>query len=113
MSWGCMKSSRSAPLTLRRPRFPRPSAQPGNHAPRRVRRHTGRGGMGTVWLCRDEVLGREVAVKQMGALPGESATETKRAMREARSAAAFNHPNAVAVYDVVNHNERPWLVMEY
>ena len=78
-----------------------------------VLRAIGRGGMGTVWLCRDEVLGREVAVKQMGALPGESATETKRAMREARSAAAFNHPNAVAVYDVVNHNDRPWLVMEY
>ena len=78
-----------------------------------VLRAIGHGGMGTVWLCRDEVLGREVAVKQMGALPGESANETKRAMREARSAAAFNHPNAVAVYDVVNHNERPWLVMEY
>jgi serine/threonine protein kinase len=78
-----------------------------------VLRAIGRGGMGTVWLCRDDVLGREVAVKQMGALPGESATETKRAMREARSAAAFNHPNAVAVYDVVKHDERPWLVMEY
>jgi len=78
-----------------------------------VLRAIGRGGMGTVWLCRDDVLGREVAVKQMGAVSGESATETKRAMREARSAAAFNHPNAVAVYDVVNHNERPWLVMEY
>lgn len=64
-------------------------------------RAIGCGGMGTVWLCRDEVLGREVAVKQMGALPGESATETKRAMREARSAAAFSHPNAVAVYDVL------------
>jgi len=73
----------------------------------------GRGGMGTVWLCRDEVLGREVAVKQICALPGESATETKRAMREARSAAALNHPNAVAVYDVVTHDGRPWLVMEY
>jgi serine/threonine protein kinase len=78
-----------------------------------VLRAIGRGGMGTVWLCRDDVLGREVAVKQMGALSGESATETKRAMREARSAAAFTHPNAVAVYDVVNHHERPWLVMEY
>src|SRR5665811_218361 len=76
-------------------------------------RAIGRGGMGTVWLCRDEVLGREVAVKQMGALPGESATETKRAMREARAAASFSHPNVVAVYDVVNHDERPWLVMEY
>ena len=78
-----------------------------------VLRAIGRGGMGTVWLCRDNVLGREVAVKQMGALSGESATETKRAMREARSAAAFSHPNAVAVYDVVNHHERTWLVMEY
>jgi serine/threonine protein kinase len=78
-----------------------------------VLRAIGRGGMGTVWLCRDEVLGREVAVKQIGALPGESATETKRAMREARSAASINHPNAVAVYDVVDHDGRPWLVMEY
>ena len=79
----------------------------------KVLRAIGRGGMGTVWLCRDEVLGREVAVKQIGALPGESPTETKRAMREARSAAALNHPNAVAVYDVVKHEGRPWLVMEY
>ncbi|MDQ1537941.1 MAG: eukaryotic-like serine/threonine-protein kinase [Actinomycetota bacterium] len=78
-----------------------------------VLRAIGRGGMGTVWLCRDEVLGREVAVKQIGALPGESATETKRAMREARSAAALNHPNAVSVFDVVDHDGRPWLVMEY
>jgi hypothetical protein len=79
----------------------------------KVLRAIGRGGMGTVWLCRDEVLGREVAVKQIGALPGESPTETKRAMREARSAAALNHPNAVAVYDVVRHEGLPWLVMEY
>ena len=79
----------------------------------KVLRAIGRGGMGTVWLCRDEVLGREVAVKQIGALPGDSATETKRAMREARSAAALNHPNAVAVYDVADHEGLPWLVMEY
>jgi len=78
-----------------------------------VLRAIGRGGMGIVWLCRDEVLGRQVAVKQIGALPGESATETQRAMREARSAAALNHLNAVAVYDVVEHDGRPWLVMEY
>ena len=78
-----------------------------------VLRAIGHGGMGTVWLCRDEVLGRQVAVKQIGALPGESAIQTKRAMREARSAAALNHPNAVAVYDVVDHDDRPWLVMEY
>jgi len=78
-----------------------------------VLRAIGRGGMGVVWLCRDEVLGREVAVKQIGGLPGEPEVETMRAMREARSAAALNHPNAVSVYDVVNHEGRPWLVMEY
>ena len=78
-----------------------------------VVRAIGRGGMGTVWLARDSVLGRNVAVKQIGGLPGEPANETQRAMREARSAAALNHPNAVAVYDVVDHDGRPWLVMEY
>ena len=78
-----------------------------------VRRAIGRGGRGTVWLARDNRLGRDVAIKQIGALPGESATETRRAMREARSAAALNHPNAVAVYDVVDHEGAPWLVMEY
>jgi serine/threonine protein kinase len=78
-----------------------------------VLRAIGRGGMGVVWLCKDEVLGREVAVKQIGGLPGEPEVETMRAMREARSAAALNHPNAVSVYDVVNHEGRPWLVMEY
>ena len=49
-----------------------------------VERAIGRGGMGTVWLCRDEVLGREVAVKQVGLLPGESAPDLARALREAR-----------------------------
>ena len=76
-------------------------------------RPIGKGGMGTVWLARDTVLGRSVAAKRIGAFPGESAGETQRAMREARAAAALNHPNVVAVYDVVEHDDRPWLVMEY
>ena len=76
-------------------------------------RPIGRGGMGTVWLAHDTVLGREVAVKRIGHFPGESAGETRRAMREARAAAALNHPNVVAVYDVVEHVGSPWLVMEY
>ncbi|KQX61952.1 serine/threonine-protein kinase [Angustibacter sp. Root456] len=78
-----------------------------------VLRAIGRGGMGVVWLCRDDVLGRQVAVKQIGGLPGEPEVETARAMREARAAAALNHPAAVAAYDVVDHEGRPYLVMEY
>ncbi|MGZ4501227.1 MAG: serine/threonine-protein kinase [Nocardioidaceae bacterium] len=79
----------------------------------RVRSAIGRGGMGTVWLCTDEVLGRDVAVKQVGLLPGATATDTARAMREARSSAALNHRNVVTVFDVVQDGDRIWLVMEY
>ena len=79
----------------------------------RVDRAVGKGGMGTVWLCQDQVLHRPVAVKQIHTLPGESADDTRRAMREARSAAAVNHRNAVSIYDVVEHDGTTWLVMEY
>jgi serine/threonine protein kinase len=77
-----------------------------------VVRSIGSGGMGTVWLCRDTVLGREVAVKQIGALPGDSAG-VARAMREARIAASLNDAHAVGVFDVVDENDSHWLVMEY
>lgn len=73
----------------------------------------GRGGTGRVWLARDEVLGREVAVKQVGNLPGESTTDLDRALREARSAAGLNHPNVVAVFDAVEDEGETWLVMEH
>lgn len=79
----------------------------------RIGRPIGRGGMGTVWLCRDEVLDRDVAIKQIGALPGEDGDGAARARREARLAASLNHPNAVSIYDVVEHDGKPWLVMEY
>jgi len=78
-----------------------------------VLRAVGRGGMGTVWLCRDELLGREVAVKQVGVLPGESVPDLARALREARSSAALNHPHVVAVFDAVEADDHIWLVMEY
>jgi len=80
----------------------------------RVVRPVGRGGMGTVWLCRDEVLGREVAVKQVGSMPGESAPDAARALREARNSAALNHRNVVSVFDIVDGEDgHVWLVMEY
>jgi serine/threonine protein kinase len=78
-----------------------------------VERPIGRGGMGTVWLCRDERLERAVAVKQIGALPGETTPDLARALREARSSAALNHPHIVSIYDVVEEDDQIWLVMEY
>lgn len=78
-----------------------------------VERPVGRGGMGTVWLCRDTRLDREVAVKQVGTLPGEATPDLARALREARSSAALNHPHVVSIYDVIEDDDQLWLVMEY
>jgi eukaryotic-like serine/threonine-protein kinase len=80
-------------------------------------RELGRGAMGVVWLARDELLRREVAVKQLlvPAGLGQAAAEqaASRAMREARIAARLHHPNAISVFDVVTADGQPWLVMEY
>lgn len=76
----------------------------------------GEGGTGIVWRARDEVLGREVAVKEVRAPTGLSASGVEllhaRLEREARSAARVSHRNAVAVHDVVLQDSRPWIVME-
>ena len=79
----------------------------------RVNSVIGHGGMGTVWLCTDDLLGRQVAVKQVGLLPGESAPDSARALREARSTAALNHRNVVSVFDIVEEQGSIWMVMEY
>lgn len=76
-------------------------------------REIGRGGMGAVWLGRDEVLGRLVAIKQVGQQPGGTSPDLVRAEREARLAARLNHPHVVAVFDLVSEDDRQWLVMEY
>jgi serine/threonine protein kinase len=78
-----------------------------------VQRCIGSGGMGMVWLCRDLRLGRMVAVKQIGTLPGETVPDLARAMREARSSAVLNHPHVVSIYDVVEEDDHIWLMMEY
>ena len=76
----------------------------------------GSGAMGTVWRAQDEVLGREVAVKEVTFPPGLSDQERQvlreRTRREARAAARLDHPSAVTVYDVVEDGQAPFLVME-
>jgi serine/threonine protein kinase len=69
--------------------------------------------MGAVWLGRDTVLGRDVALKRIGLMPGVASPDLERAEREARLAARLNHPHVVAVFDLVEDEEDTWLVMEY
>ncbi|SFR12282.1 hypothetical protein SAMN04488564_103775 [Lentzea waywayandensis] len=76
----------------------------------------GAGAMGVVWRARDEFLHRDVAVKQLllnDVQSNEFHEAVQRAMREGRIAARLQHPNAIAVYDVVVEDGKPCLVMEY
>ncbi|WP_128436878.1 serine/threonine-protein kinase [Streptomyces cyaneus] len=76
----------------------------------------GEGGMGTVWRARDELLYREVAVKEVRAPHGLPASEVERMYarleREAWAAARVANRNVVTVYDVATQDGRPWIVME-
>ncbi|MFG3305534.1 serine/threonine-protein kinase [Streptomyces wuyuanensis] len=76
----------------------------------------GEGGMGVVWRARDELLGREVAVKEVRAPSGLGTTEVRRLYarleREGWAAARISHRNVVTVYDVASQDGRPWIVME-
>nr|WP_281402050.1 serine/threonine protein kinase [Streptomyces umbrinus] len=82
----------------------------------RVVAQLGRGGMGVVWRALDEVLGREVAVKELRTYSDAGAPELAdlglRMQREARAAARVRHPGVVAVHDVAEVDGRPLIVME-
>src|SRR3954466_13566936 len=75
----------------------------------------GTGGMGRVWLARDEVLRRDVAIKELAlpfGLTDEEREEMRaRTLREARAAARLNHPNVVRIYDVQQGDEPPGVGM--
>jgi serine/threonine protein kinase len=77
----------------------------------------GRGSMGVVWQAQDERLDRAVAVKEL--VLDETADEeaaqqaVRRAVREGRLAARLRHPHAITVHDVVEHDGKPCLVMEF
>ncbi|MFG2475309.1 serine/threonine-protein kinase [Streptomyces fagopyri] len=76
----------------------------------------GRGGMGTVWRAQDETLGRTVAVKELR-FPSSIDEDEKRrlitrTLREAKAIARIRNNGAVTVFDVVDEDNRPWIVME-
>lgn len=76
----------------------------------------GSGGMGRVWRAHDEVLHRTVAVKELTAAlyaaEGDRARLLARTHAEARAAARINHSAVVTIHDVLDHDNRPWIVME-
>ncbi|MFE0806997.1 serine/threonine-protein kinase [Streptomyces sp. NPDC058794] len=82
----------------------------------RLHERLGRGGMGIVWRATDQLLGREVAVKALPLDETLSAAEARRrrerTLREARAVAQLSHPHVIVVHDVVEDDERAYMVME-
>src|SRR4051812_36847664 len=76
----------------------------------------GRGGMGVVWEATDKVLERRVALKEITfsvhLTDAEREVLRERTMREARAAARLDHPCVTTVFDVVEQDGKPWVVME-
>ncbi|MET9225447.1 protein kinase [Lentzea sp. NPDC003310] len=82
----------------------------------RLVRELGRGGMGAVWLGKDTVLGRDVAVKELllpvGVPAAERAVYQERVLREARIASQLRDPAVVTVYDLISEDDQTFIVME-
>src|SRR4029077_20804827 len=78
----------------------------------RILEKIGVGAMGEVFRARDERLGRDVALKIIRPSSGGNADHLRRFEQEARAAAALNHPNIVAIYDVGSAADSPYIVSE-
>ncbi len=83
----------------------------------RLVKQLGSGGMGVVWEAWDERLRRPVALKelhpQLGLSEAQAELANSRAMREARITARLHHPHAVPVFDVVEQDGQPCLIMQF
>ncbi|HEX2458432.1 MAG TPA: protein kinase, partial [Vicinamibacterales bacterium] len=80
--------------------------------PYRILGLLGKGGMGEVYIARDERLGRDVAIKVLPATYADNVDRLRRFDQEARAAAALNHPNILAVYDTGTYEGAPYIVSE-
>src|SRR5512146_2658160 len=78
-----------------------------------VTRILGKGGMGTVYLARDERLGRSVAIKVLNTDEGLSEEARIRFVRESRTAASIRQQNVATIYEVGDTGGQPFIVMEY
>jgi serine/threonine protein kinase len=79
----------------------------------KVLERLGSGGMGSVYLCEHKFMRRRVAVKVLPAAKAEDPSSLERFYREARAAAALDHPNIVRAYDIDQDENLHFLVMEY
>ena len=81
--------------------------------PYRVVSQIGHGGMAVVYLARQPVLGRSVALKELAPFGSRDPSLAQRFIREARVAGSLNHPNVVTVFDFLEHDGVPYIAMEY
>ncbi|MGB7220208.1 MAG: protein kinase [Vicinamibacterales bacterium] len=87
--------------------------EPGVHVgPYEIVALIGAGAMGEVYRARDPRLGRDVAIKVLPASLAADGERLRRFETEARAAAALNHPNILAVYDIGQHEGVPYIVSE-